>query len=60
MKKIKSLLCALSSITIAMTSIGAAVPTVMAAETTDTSATDEVSTGYHYYHIYFLIQYETF
>lgn len=48
MKKIKSLLCALSSITIAMTSIGAAVPTVMAAETTDTSATDEVSTGYHY------------
>ena len=49
MKKIKSLLCALSSITIAMTSIGAAVPTVMAAETADTSATtDEVSTGYHY------------
>ncbi|MDD6085408.1 MAG: penicillin-binding Tp47 domain C-containing protein [Oscillospiraceae bacterium] len=48
MKKIKSLLCALSSITIAMTSIGAAVPTVMATETTDTSATDEVSTGYHY------------
>lgn len=48
MKKIKSLLCALSSITIAMTSIGASVPTVMAAETTDTSATDEVLTGYHY------------
>lgn len=49
MKKIKSLLCALSSITIAATSIGAAIPTVMAAETAETTiAADEAATGYHY------------
>lgn len=49
MKKIKSLLCALSSITIAATSIGVAIPTVMAAETAETTiAADEASTGYHY------------
>lgn len=48
MKKIKSLLCALSSLTIAMTSAMAALPTVYAAEDTATAVVAEENVHYVY------------